>query len=197
MIRHIFRRLPSVKPIPILHLPSLWRSIPLLLVGALSVGIFLNRDRMQDIAAMGYIGAFLVMLLSNATLVLPAPGLVFIFALGGTLNPVLIGVVAAAGATLGELTGYLAGHGGSTVLEDTRVLHRVQYWMQRKGALTIFTLSVIPNPVFDLAGILAGAGRMPVWRFLGTAYCGKVIQSTMIAWAGSMSVDWVQDFLSR
>jgi len=68
--------------------------------------------------------------------------------------------------------------------------------MERHGLWTIFVLSIIPNPLFDIAGILAGAARIPVWRFMGVAVVGKVIQASAIALAGSLSLTWVQNLLS-
>jgi membrane protein DedA with SNARE-associated domain len=83
------------------------------------------------------------------------------------------------------------------VLENTRVAQRMEKLMDRNGMLTVFALSIVPNPLFDVAGILAGAGRLPVWRFLGVAFCGKLIQATAIALAGAMSLTWVQELLSQ
>jgi len=179
------------------RLSCLARGIALVVVISLSFSISLNKDRMQSVAAFGYAGAFLVMLLSNATLVLPAPGLVFVFALGSSLHPVLVGLFAAVGATLGEVSGYVTGYSGLPVMEKTRLARRVERWMLSNGPLTIFLLSIVPNPLFDLAGVLAGASRMPLWRFLGTAFCGKLIQSTSIALAGAMSLTWVEDWLTH
>jgi len=171
------------------------RAGALLLVITITLAISLNRDRLQEFSTLGYLGAFLAMLLSNATLVLPAPGLFIVFALGSTLNPILVGICAAVGATLGELTGYVTGYSGLTLLEDTSVARTIKVWMQRNGVITIFVLSAIPNPFFDLAGLIAGATRMPAWRFLGTALCGKTIQAIAIALAGSMSMGWVEQLL--
>jgi uncharacterized membrane protein YdjX (TVP38/TMEM64 family) len=166
---------------------------------ALVVGITLlvafNRQRVNDFASLGYAGAFLAMLASNATLVLPAPGLIIVFALGNSLNPILVGLCGAAGAALGELTGYITGLSGVVVLENTQAAGRIRYWMDRNGVLTIFLLSVFPNPFFDIAGLMAGAGKMPVWKFLLTAFLGKTIQSITIALAGALSLSWVEQWL--
>jgi membrane protein DedA with SNARE-associated domain len=137
------------------------------------------------------------MLASNATLILPAPGLIIVFALGSSLNPVLVGLCGAVGATLGELTGYITGFSGLAVMNNTRVAHQIKYWMDRNGALTIFGLSTFPNPFFDLAGLMAGASRMPVWKFLLMAFLGKWIQSTTIALAGVLSLGWVEQWLTH
>jgi membrane protein DedA with SNARE-associated domain len=157
--------------------------------------IALNRDRVGDFASLGYAGAFLAMLASNATLILPAPGLVIVFALGNSLNPILVGLCGASGAALGELTGYVTGLSGVVVMENTRAASRIKYWMERNGALTIFVLSIFPNPFFDIAGLMAGAGKMPVWKFLLTAFLGKTIQAITIALAGALSLSWVEHWL--
>jgi uncharacterized membrane protein YdjX (TVP38/TMEM64 family) len=175
----------------------LLRGSVFLVVVAITLAIAINRDRLQEFEELGYLGAFLIMLLSNATLILPAPGLIFIFAMGSTFNPIGIGLSAGLGATLGELTGYMTGYSGLAILENTRIAHRVSFWMNTNGTLTIFILSIIPNPLFDLAGVLAGTGRMPVWKFLGVAFCGKFIQAALIAVAGGMSLTWVEDMLTR
>ena len=54
----------------------------MMLVITITLAISLNRERLQSFSTLGYLGAFLVMLLSNATLILPAPGLFIVFALG-------------------------------------------------------------------------------------------------------------------
>lgn len=172
------------------------RAVALLLVAAITLLITFNRSRLEDVAALGYSGAFLVMLLSNATLILPAPGLVFVFALGSSLNPIAVGFFAALGAALGEMTGYATGYSGMAVLENTAAQRRISRWMNHHGTLTIFLLSIFPNPFFDLAGILAGTGRMPIWRFLTVAAAGKFIQATLIALAGALSIEGVEQWLS-
>lgn len=161
--------------------PSRWARLgALVLVIAITVGITLFRDHLDDFAALGYLGAFFAMLVGNATLVLPAPGLLVIFALGATLNPALVGLIGGGGATLGEITGYLAGYSGTGLMQDSPMRARVERWMDHNGALTIFILSIVPNPFFDIAGLVAGAARMSLLRFLGITYCGKSIQGTLI-----------------
>ncbi|RLC78767.1 MAG: hypothetical protein DRI61_09280, partial [Chloroflexi bacterium] len=65
---------------------------------ALSGGVFLFvilitvliisfREQVQHLAAYGYAGVFLVSLLGNATVILPAPSLALVFALGSALSP--------------------------------------------------------------------------------------------------------------
>ena len=179
---------------------SFWLSTPfrllvILAVLALSIAIFALRDRFADMAAIGYPGIFLVSLLGNATIILPAPSLALVFAMGSALPPLFVGLAAGAGATLGELTGYAAGFGGRVVLEDRKTFQRMEAWMQRAGGITTFVLSVIPNPFVDVAGMAAGALRYPLWRFLLACWLGKTVKTILVAWAGSQSIDLIKPLL--
>ena len=162
-----------------------------------SVVIFAYSEQIAELKTLGYLGAFLIMLVGNATLVLPVPGLILIFLMGETFNPVLLALCAGPGAALGELTGYLAGFGGVAPVENTRLYRRFERWMERFGPLVIFLLAIVPNPVFDMAGVVAGSYRMPVWQFLTAAWLGKTIQVFLIAVAGHYSLGWVADLLER
>jgi membrane protein YqaA with SNARE-associated domain len=133
--------------------------------------------------------------LGNATIILPAPSLALVFAMGSALPPLLVGLSAGIGEALGELTGYAAGFGGRAAIENQRAYDRLAAWMQRRGSVTVFVLSVIPNPFFDLAGIAAGTLRYPVWRFLLFCWLGKTIKTTAIAWAGAQSLTTIETFL--
>lgn len=174
---------------------KLFRFLVIFLVLAISVLIFSFRDRFAELAAIGYPGIFLVSLLGNATIILPAPSLALVFAMGSALPPLLVGLAAGVGEALGELTGYAAGFGGRAVIQDQKVYDRLEDWMQRRGGITVFVLSVFPNPFFDLAGIAAGTLRYPLWRFLLVCWLGKTIKTTVVAWAGSQSITLVEQLL--
>lgn len=119
--------------------------------------------------------------LSSATLILPAPGLALTALAGTAGDPVVVGVVAGLGQAVGELTGYLAGWSGRTLLPDNSTTRRLTRWLQRRGVLVIALLALIPNPLFDVAGIAAGALRMPVLHYLGAAAVGKIIKNVIVA----------------
>jgi membrane protein YqaA with SNARE-associated domain len=162
---------------------------------AITLAIVLFRDELARFERYGYPGVFLISLLGNATVILPAPSLAVVFGMGGVLNPFFVGLVAGVGEALGELTGYLAGYGGRAVIEDWQMYHRLEKWMQRNGSATILTLSAIPNPVFDLAGITAGALRFPLERFLLSCWVGKTIKTIAFAFIGAQFMDVFERFL--
>jgi len=172
------------------------RVLALFLALAITGAIVAFRDRWADVAAYGYLGVFVVSVLGNATVIFPVPSLVVVFAGGMTFNPLLVGLVAGMAEPLGELTGYLAGYGGSVVIENRDTYARLEKWMQRHGYLTIFLLSAIPNPIFDLAGIAAGALHFPLRRFLLACWMGKTIKTTLIAYAGAKSWQLFQYLIS-
>lgn len=149
----------------------------------------------ERIKQYGYPGLFFVALLSDATVLIPFPGLAAVFLAGGFLNPILVGVFTGLGSALGELVGYLAGFGGRAVIEDNANYAKLERWMMRNGTLTIFILSVIPNPLFDMAGIMAGSLKFPPWRFLVVCWLGKAIKFAVIAFAGAGVIDFIVPFL--
>jgi membrane protein YqaA with SNARE-associated domain len=172
-----------------------FRLLVVLLVLGLSVAIFAFREEFAGLAAVGYPGIFVVSLLGNATIILPAPSLALVFAMGSALPPLAVGLAAGIGEALGELTGYAAGFGGRAVIEERRTYERLKAWMQKRGGITVLVLSFIPNPFFDLAGIAAGTLGYPVWRFLLFCWVGKTLKTVLVAWAGSQSISLVEQFL--
>lgn len=166
-----------------------WRSA-LLVVGTIALTValaFLPVDAVSRLGSYGYLGVFLLVLLSSATIVLPSPAVGVALAAGKAgLNPWAVGGLSGIAAGLGEITGYLAGLGGNALAERSRFYPRVERWVREWGLLTIFVLAVIPSPIFDLAGIAAGAMRVPFLRFLIACMLGKTVRFVMLAWIGRL-----------
>ncbi len=142
------------------------------------------REKVESLGGYSYLGAFIVGFLGNATVILPAPSLVFTAALGGVLNPLLVGFVVGAGEALGEMTGYLAGIGGTKILDKHARYQSVQNYMDKYGGWVFFVLAAIPNPLFDVAGIAGGMIRFPVWQFLFSTWVGKTLKAILFAGFG-------------
>ncbi len=164
------------------------RIAALLAVILISIYIFSIRDQAARLAIYGYPGIFLISFLAYATVILPAPGIAIIFTMGGIFNPLVVGLVAGAGATLGEMVGYLAGFSGQGVVERADVYDRLTGWMQKNGALTVFLLALVPNPFFDVAGIIAGILKMSVFKFLFWCWAGETLKMTAFAYLGSSTL---------
>jgi uncharacterized membrane protein YdjX (TVP38/TMEM64 family) len=95
----------------------------------------------------------------------------------------LVGAVAGVGQAIGELTGYAAGSSGRSLVPDGPLADRIVAWIRRFGVPTVFVLAAVPNPVFDIAGVAAGATRMPVLAYFGSATAGKVLKNIIVAGA--------------
>lgn len=171
------------------------RLLALFVVVGITVSIYSIRDRVSEFAAYGYPGIFLVAMLANATVFLPAPGVAVVFAMGSIFNPVGVALAAGTGGALGELSGYLAGFSGQAVVERTELYNRFLPFIEKYGAWAILVLSAIPNPLFDIAGVAAGVTKIPLWRFLLFCWIGQLIKMAMFAYAGMYSIDWVSNLI--
>ncbi len=152
---------------------------------AITIYILMIRDRLSGLGAYGYPGIFFLSAVMNATIIIPVPGVLLTTAMAAVFNPFWVAVAAGSGATLGELTAYLAGFSGQAVIENNARYETLTRWMKKYGSLTIFLLALIPNPVADLAGISAGALKVPVYRFLFWCWLGKLGKMLLFAYAGS------------
>ena len=137
-------------------------------------------DRITLLSEYGYVGVFVISLLSSATIFIPAPGWAAVIALSGILNPYLLGIIAGIGSGIGELTGYMIGNGARHLTK--RKLANQKNLIKRYGIWVIFAFAFIPNPLFDAAGLVAGALRIPVWIFLIATIVGRTIRFILLAY---------------
>lgn len=170
--------------------PNPWiTALQILGILAIVVGAFwlgTQKELVQRFSQWGYLSSFIISLIGSATVILPAPGLALILALGAHLNPVLLGVVAGVGSGLGELSGYLAGKAGRNLVSSEGRFNTFLHNMTtRFTSPALFILAILPLPIFDFAGILAGALRMPVLQFLGVVISGKIIKHALAAYLGA------------
>ena len=168
---------------------AILRIFAVLAVIGISVTIFSIRDRADQFAQYGYPGIFLIALMANATVFLPAPGVAVVFAMGSVFHPIGVALAAGTGGAVGELSGYLAGFGGQAIVEKAAAYARVQPWVQKWGVWAVLVLAAIPNPFFDLAGVAAGTLKISVWKFLLFCWIGQTIKMAMFAYAGAASLN--------
>jgi len=68
--------------------------------------------------------------------------------------------------------------------------------MEKRGTLVMFLMAIVPNPLFDVAGLAAGALEMPLRRFFLAVLAGKIIKDLYLAGAGGLGAA-IFDQLSR
>lgn len=175
-------RLPLHRRIPWKPLLSLAGTIALTV---LLVAAPLDVERW---GAYGYLGTFLLTLLSSATVLVPsvALGAALKFGAATTLNPLLVGLISGIAAGLGESTGYLAGRSGAELahVQTRPAYQRIAAWVERRGTLTVFMLAAVPLPLIDLAGLAAGALGMSFVRFELACLAGKITRFIPVALLG-------------
>jgi len=176
------------------------RLLALVGVIALIVVLFVFREQVKKLERYGYVGIFLISIAANATIIIPIPGVAFTTAMGAIFNPVGVAIAAGLGASLGELTGYLAGFSGQGVVERVALYEKLTAWMKAHQNLAygmIVLLAFIPNPLFDLAGMASGALKIPLWRFLLACSIGKILKMLCFAYAGYYSISWLTGLFER
>ena len=141
------------------------------------------------LASYGYAGLFIIAMLSTATIIFPSPGWAAIIGMSAYLDPILLGIVAGIGAGIGEMTGFLAGDGARTLINNRfKETKKAEGWIKKYGAFGIFVLSAIPNPLFDIAGIVAGGLKMAWWKFLPACILGRILRYVLIALLGAFTI---------
>jgi len=161
--------------------------------------IAFNREQItfERLSSLGYLGAFLMAWIGSTTVLLPIPHLAFTFTMGSVsvLVPWWIGLCAGFGDSLGELWGYIAGYAVEDLVDQWKVYPKIEGWVRKYGMLTIFLMGVVPMPLFDMAGMAAGATGMPVWKFYLATWSGKTIKAIVVAWAGRYGIAWLAELL--
>ncbi|MCX8127074.1 MAG: VTT domain-containing protein [Dehalococcoidia bacterium] len=169
-----------------------WKQVlSLVLVVSFSVVLVLNRDVVAQFKGYGYLGIFIISVISSATIVVPVPGMIIVAAMGAVLNPWFVGIVSGVGATIGETTGYFLGYGGRAMVRDDLTYQVMVGWMRRWGGWAIFVLALLPNPLFDVAGVVAGILKYPVWKFYIYGAAGRIPKHLFYAFAGNLGLRWL------
>lgn len=151
---------------------------------------------------LGYAGVFLSNLGGTATLFIPVPGLTaaaqaLIVSSASNLSPFWVGVLGGLGMALGEVTAYVAGMAAAIIAREeeikppsrlqpliSKITRSVSWLMAHYGMPTLFTLSAVPNPLFEVAGWTAGATRYPFWKFMASVTPGKITRGLLLAYIG-------------
>lgn len=143
---------------------------------ALSIVIFLMRDKIGQVNDISYLGLFLLCFLANSTILLPAPSLMIAASCALIMNPLLVALTAALGSTLGEFVGYAFG----TITKDIspkfkKILDKLTGKIRNQTVL-VFIMAVLPLPLFDIVGIYSGGTKMNLMKFSLACFAGKFIK---------------------
>lgn len=171
-------------------------------------------DLTESLTGFSYASVFLLNLASTATFYFPVPGLTLaaqtLIATEGDGSdfPWLVGVVGGVGMALGEITAFYAGMLGAEIARGRQVpgperfrpyieraIRFVGWLMRRWGIATLFVLSALPNPLFEVAGLTAGSVRMRFRMFIVPVAAGKIVRGMLLAYYGTDVFEGILPFV--
>jgi membrane protein DedA with SNARE-associated domain len=165
-----------------------------LLIGGVSLAITIvisffivrHHSYIAQIAEWGYLGLFIISVITNSTFVLPGLGIILTFALGGVLNPVLVGAVAGIGEATGAIGAYFTGYAGRGLIGqgNSRLYVRFTNIVERHGSKAIFFVSAVLSPLFYPFAVVLGALRFGWIRFFLATWAGRTVKSMVFAYLG-------------
>ena len=160
---------------------------------ALSIMIFLMRDRIEHVGDIGYAGLFLLCFLANSTVLLPSPSLMIAASCALIMNPWLVALFAALGSSLGELVGYAFGSVSKELSPRFRKIIGKLTEKIHNQTLLVFVLAALPLPLFDVVGIYSGGAKMNLVKFYAACLAGKFVKMLVytrmydiLAWSQTM-----------
>src|SRR5574341_591435 len=141
----------------------------------------------QRFSAYGYLGVFIATLIGSATLFFPVPNVATVFVGGILFNPFGVALASGLGSTIGETVGYYFGVSGEPLVSNSKWHGIITDWIRQYGGGAVFLFALIPNPLFDIVGLVSGFTHYPFFRFLMATFLGKTIRSLIIAYLGAVT----------
>lgn len=146
--------------------------IALLFFGMLA---WLAKSVVQEHIHLSALGVFIVCFLANSSILLPSSSLLIVVEYSLVISPVLVAVCGAAGASLGEMTGFCVGRCGRDVIPG-RFVDWLDTRMRTHTYLMVFLFSMLPLPLFDVVGLLSGAMKLSPIKFFLICFAGKLMK---------------------
>jgi len=143
------------------------------------------RNELQNYSRYGYLGIFVACLAANSTVLLPAPSSAIVFTFSSIYPPFGVAISGALGATLGEVTGYIAGYSGRRLITASDNGNQIKKYLEKYKLFAIFLFAFLPLPLFDLVGVASGASKTRFANFLFACALGKLLKMMIYAYAGA------------
>ena len=173
-------------------IPRGWRSWVLAVGGlALLIGVnvvfLLMPINYRALGMFAYPGVFLVCFIANATTFVPVPYVPVVMHVARTAESIpLVVVLGALGSVLGESVAFVVGRAGERLAEENQWWRRLERFLAKPwlAGLFLFLFAVPPNPLFDVAGLAAGALGVRYGVFFIAVFAARIIRLGVVAWLG-------------
>ncbi|MCL4354214.1 VTT domain-containing protein [Patescibacteria group bacterium] len=154
----------------------------------LTVSLFLFPDIFKDHKNWGIIGIFITNFISGLSF-FPAPSFITAVVGGSIYPPILVGLAASLGATLGDMLYLILGISGRKIakkkLEKSKWFSLIEKNFQKYGGWILFAGAFIPNPIFDSFGLIAGIFNFSILRFFAIIMAGRFLRYFVLAQIGA------------
>jgi uncharacterized membrane protein YdjX (TVP38/TMEM64 family) len=147
------------------------------------VATYIYRGKLKHLKKYGLFGIFLLSIIGNIAPLSPASTIVA-FIGGKIYHPLFVGFIVAVGSILGEILTYNVGSVGELAFHEKSWYPKIQEQMEKHGFLTIVAVTAIPNPLVNIAAVVAGTLDYPLWKFLIASFLGNFIQFSICAYLG-------------
>ena len=156
---------------------------------AFNIAVYLAPIDYGAFTSWAYVGAFIITFLANALIAIPIPYIPIVAHIGATAGmPWLVVLLGGLASVLGESVAFLAGRAEEGLVSEHPIYKRVHRVAERPllaGAM-LFLFAVPPNPVFDVAGLAAGAVGVHYRVFFVSVFLARLIRLGIIVWLGTM-----------
>ncbi len=143
----------------------------------------------QLLIQYSYLGVFIISFIGTASIIVPIPYTLVIFALSTTGNwdPLLLIIVGGFGSAIGELTGYALGYFGRRMLSQERQ-RKMTYLLKlfdRYGPVAIFIFALTPLPD-DVLFIPLGILKYKFYKAFIPSLLGKITMLAILVYFGQI-----------
>lgn len=162
----------------------------LLIIALVTIVILISRRLdLEGIGkSYGYLGIFVISLVSCMTIVFPVPYIPALIVISPFFNPFWMGIFGGTGAAIGEFTGYILGRSGAEIFPQKwrGKIRFAERFFKKYGFWSVVLVTATPLPV-GVIYLVAGMAGYSAFRLLIAGVIGKII----FVWAMTYSGHYV------
>jgi membrane protein DedA with SNARE-associated domain len=181
-------------------------------VALCGAALYYHEDLVNEeyIHSLGILGVFIVAFVATATSVtlIPVPYWAFVITLPvvlagqwGIMAPIGVGLISAAGATLGHIPIFMVGYGGRELFQRIMAKrgsrpgwfgNRAFAWAKRHLGWAVFICSAVPNPLHVPMTVAIGVTRYPLPKYVLVSFLGNAVKGCVLAFGGYFGLDFIK-----
>lgn len=155
----------------------------------LSIAFFIYRDFFSQAESLGLIGIFIINFVSSASFFVSGPAFLTVIAGGALYPPILVALVSSLGSALGDVVSFIVGFTGRRIINhklNQKIWFKVlEDYFKKFGGIILFVFALVPNPLFDSIGLIAGIFHYNIWKYFLIVFVGRLIRFFLLATLGS------------